>query len=127
MPYKDKRKQRECERRWRKRNKNAYRKKKAIQALARIRNKKRQKCSIKKCNTIGDRHHPDYSQPKEIIWLCKKHHNIIHSNPIKRLCSVKDCAEQHRAKGYCINHYMSEYARKTIDIRAIIDAREKKK
>ena len=27
-------------------------------------------------------HHPDYSRPYEVIWLCVKHHNDLHSvNP----------------------------------------------
>lgn len=33
-----------------------------------------QKCSIIGCNETGERHHPDYSKPREIIWLCPKHH-----------------------------------------------------
>ena len=113
MPYKDKRKQRESEKRWRERNKDAYKKKKIIQTLARIHNKERKKCSIKGCNKVGERHHSDYSKPKEIIWLCKKHHQIIHLNPIKRLCSVEGCTKKHRAKGYCINHYMNKNYRST--------------
>ena len=34
----------------------------------------RQICSIVGCKQIGERHHPDYNKPKEIIWLCKTHH-----------------------------------------------------
>ncbi len=34
------------------------------------------------CRECGDikveGHHPDYSKPLEVIWLCKKHHAIIH-------------------------------------------------
>ena len=25
-------------------------------------------------------HHPDYSQPLSVVWLCRKHHNAIHKN-----------------------------------------------
>lgn len=40
-----------------------------------------QKCSIEGCDNIGQRHHPDYSKPKEIIWLCRYHHTLIHMKP----------------------------------------------
>lgn len=33
-----------------------------------------QVCSIHECDNRGERHHPDYNKPSEIIWLCKKHH-----------------------------------------------------
>lgn len=40
---------------------------------------KRQPCSVcKDPNTHG--HHEDYSQPLNVIWLCKKHHDEIHRN-----------------------------------------------
>ena len=28
-------------------------------------------------------HHPDYSKPLEIVWLCQKHHTIIHRSTFK--------------------------------------------
>jgi len=37
-----------------------------------------QTCSVVGCNEIGERHHPDYSKPLDIVWLCKKHHEEIH-------------------------------------------------
>lgn len=42
------------------------------------------KCSI--CNSTEwiEGHHPDYSKPLEVVWLCKKCHNAIH----KRLKST---------------------------------------
>lgn len=32
------------------------------------------------CGSVEvDAHHPDYSQPLSVIWLCKKHHQEVHS------------------------------------------------
>lgn len=32
------------------------------------------------CGAMGiEKHHPDYSQPLDIIWLCKKCHTEIHN------------------------------------------------
>jgi hypothetical protein len=39
---------------------------------------KAQKCSVKGCERKGLRHHPDYSQPDLIEWLCAKHHTLLH-------------------------------------------------
>jgi hypothetical protein len=30
----------------------------------------------KECRTVG--HHPDYSKPKEVIWVCRSCHGTIH-------------------------------------------------
>ena len=33
-----------------------------------------------KCgNPKSDAHHPDYSKPFRVIWLCRRHHMLIHS------------------------------------------------
>ena len=37
-------------------------------------------------NTKTEAHHPDYNQPLEVIWLCKKHHKELH----KRIKKFKE-------------------------------------
>ena len=64
--------------------------------------KNKKLCSFKNCKTIGERHHPDYKQPKIIVWLCREHHNIIHGK-VKKKCSI--CNNVHHAKGFCKKHY----------------------
>lgn len=39
----------------------------------------RQNCSVTGCTVIGQAHHPDYSKPLEIVWLCRKHHTELHN------------------------------------------------
>jgi hypothetical protein len=100
MPYKDKEKSEEAWRRWHEKHKEERRKYVLIQSKAIYHNPTRKKCSIKNCNNIGERHHPDYSKPKNIIWLCKKHHEQVHHT---KSCII--CGGKHLAKGYCNKHY----------------------
>lgn len=37
-------------------------------------------CSIEGCGELGERHHPNYANGGNIIWLCKKHHNLLYHN-----------------------------------------------
>src|SRR5690348_8140498 len=30
------------------------------------------------CGEDGEAHHPDYTKPLEVVWLCKKHHGEEH-------------------------------------------------
>ena len=30
------------------------------------------------CGDKAEAHHPDYSRPLDVIWLCKKHHTEVH-------------------------------------------------
>jgi len=60
-----------------------------------------QSCSISRCTAKGERHHPDYNQPSDIIWLCKKHHVMAHS----KQCTIEQCNNKHLALGFCSMHY----------------------
>ena len=60
----------------------------------------RKKCSIFRCEGLGERHHGDYSKPLEVISLCKKHHEVVHHN---RKCT--ECGDKHRARGLCNKHW----------------------
>lgn len=31
------------------------------------------------CGKKAEAHHPDYSRPLDVVWLCKKHHREVHS------------------------------------------------
>lgn len=35
-------------------------------------------CSMPGCNLPGEKHHPDYTRPLEIVYLCKSHHSRLH-------------------------------------------------
>ena len=103
MPYKDIQNSRKAWKRWYFKHKNIRIKNHRIQAIAKYYNPKRKVCSIKNCSILGERHHPDYNKPKEIIWLCKKHHEKIHQKYIT--CTIKNCFNIHRARGLCANHW----------------------
>jgi len=64
----------------------------------------RKECSISGCTVLGQRHHPDYSKPTEIVWLCRKHHEQLHHKD-ERKCEVEQCDRKHRARGFCIHHW----------------------
>ena len=110
MPYKNKSEQREAERRWRKRNKKIMAVRSQCRYLAKKHNLEVQTCSIENCSIRGERHHPDYSKPEEIIWLCQQHHREIHMRE-KIKCIVLGCNKYHYAKGMCKNHYNRNYRR----------------
>lgn len=40
----------------------------------------RQPCEI--CGEHAEGHHPDYSKPYEVRWLCSRHHKRIHWKPV---------------------------------------------
>ena len=104
MPYTNIEDRQACWRRWKKRNKKTHKDRSRIQNQACQEHPERQQCSIEGCNGLGERHHEDYSKPKEITWLCKYHHEEIHHSEI-RLCSITKCDRKHMAKGLCHLHY----------------------
>jgi len=46
-------------------------------ALAHL--KEIQPCAAPGCTSKAERHHPDYSKPLEVIWLCRRHHKRLHA------------------------------------------------
>ena len=42
----------------------------------------RQICSIEGCFELGEKHHPDYSNPDGFTWLCRKHHAELHAKAL---------------------------------------------
>ena len=66
-------------------------------------------CSIKECGKLGERHHPNYQEKENIIWLCREHHFLIHGKA-RGKCSV--CDEPHHAKGFCRTHYRKTFPEK---------------
>jgi hypothetical protein len=44
----------------------------------------RQPCEI--CGKKSEAHHPDYSEPLNVRWLCGKHHRQLHQGKIKLPC-----------------------------------------
>ena len=54
-----------------------YRAKELIQRLVRRGSIQKECCSVcREANTQG--HHPDYSRPLEVVWLCQFHHSQAH-------------------------------------------------
>lgn len=36
-------------------------------------------CAIPTCDLAPEAHHPDYSQPLDVVWLCRAHHMQAHA------------------------------------------------
>ncbi len=51
---------------------------KAAQVASRI-HKGEEICLVDGCNETGERHHPDYTIPEMILWLCRSHHLRLHN------------------------------------------------
>jgi hypothetical protein len=71
-------------------------------------------CSVEGCEALGERHHPNYSRPDIIIWLCRKHHKALHSP--RQKCMMmnygKKCNLPAHAKGFCKKHYARLYRKR---------------
>lgn len=39
--------------------------------------KVKEPCSFDGCQEIGEKHHPNYSNPLDVLWYCRKHHHEI--------------------------------------------------
>jgi hypothetical protein len=35
-----------------------------------------------KCGQKSEAHHPDYTKPLDVIWLCRLHHTELHKNKV---------------------------------------------
>lgn len=36
-------------------------------------------CAVPECNGKPEAHHPDYSRPFDVVWLCPAHHKQVHA------------------------------------------------
>lgn len=101
----DKNKKREAFKRWYLKNKTKHRFYNKIRYIAQKKYPIAQNCSINGCTIVGERHHPNYDKPDEIIWLCKEHHEKEHhkNNRYCKICNVRAIAF-----GLCNKHYKQE-------------------
>jgi len=57
------------------------------------------------CIECGDlkveAHHPDYSKPLEVIWLCRSHHRILHNEEKRRQYEPRYRAGNKRQHALC--------------------------
>lgn len=66
---------------WAKKNPEKLYLKYKMKRLARYAHPVKLTCARKYCTMMGERHHPDYSKPKHVIFLCKHHHAMArHKN-----------------------------------------------
>lgn len=63
-------------------------------------------CSIKDCTERAERHHPNYDEKKNIVWLCRKHHLMVHGKT-RKVCIV--CGELQHAQELCKKHYSAKF------------------
>lgn len=62
---------------------------------------KKEPCRV--CGSLKSQsHHPDYSKPLEVIWLCRFHHKFLHD-------FLKDDWNNH---GHFLSHFSKDHALK---------------
>ena len=62
---------------WRQRNPASYLAHLTVRNAVRLGVLVPQPCEI--CGAEkGEAHHPDYANPLEVVWLCRKHHSALH-------------------------------------------------
>lgn len=105
MPNKDIEKRRETHRRWYRNNKEKHKFYRDIHLLAQKAHPIAQNCSVEGCPLVGERHHPDYSKPIEIVWLCKTHHEEEHHKKNQN-CTI--CGKKTLGRGFCNKHYKEQ-------------------
>lgn len=103
MPYKNIEKRRKAYRKWAEKNKEKRKNYQRILWQAYKHNPIRKKCKIRGCKNFGERHHPDYSKPTEIEWICRSHHKRIKHHG---KCLI--CGDKTLARGFCNKHYKIE-------------------
>lgn len=104
MAYKDREKQNAGQRLYYKRHKERNAEYYKILQITNKAYPDRQKCSIDGCEKLGEKHHPDYSKPLEIIWVCRQHHSSIF-HPAQK-CVI--CGDKVHGRGWCNKHYKTE-------------------
>lgn len=65
---------------WEKKNPEKLAAHKYIKTEIYNKGKKPGKCAVNNsaCSSVVDAHHCDYSKPREVMWLCRKHHKAWH-------------------------------------------------
>jgi hypothetical protein len=112
--------------RWYERNKGnkSMQEKNHARYIANVEHEENHKCSIEGCNNIGERHHHDYNKPTDIVWLCHKHHGMVHKSD--RECDVIGCHNKHRARGLCNKHWVAWSRVGKPDIKQYLESEGKK-
>ncbi|WP_068111270.1 hypothetical protein [Tropicimonas marinistellae] len=67
---------------WRKRHPKSYLAHLCVQNAMRLGVLTRQPCAV--CGaTKSEAHHPNYNDPLNVIWLCRRHHRALHARESK--------------------------------------------
>lgn len=66
--------------RWRKRNPEKARAHQRVKQALRAGRLVKQPCKV--CGAPAEGHHPDYSKPLLLVWLCRRHHREAHRRKI---------------------------------------------